>query len=76
MYRYDETVPVQSVYLLQRYSKQWSQFIDVEGILDIENGDHLKVVPLPRALKKPEVGACIESFSGFFSWKMFNLLEN
>jgi hypothetical protein len=58
LHRCDEAVHGSSVYLLQRYSQEWSQFIDVEGILDIEGGAHLKVVPLPSIVKKPEVGTC------------------
>ena len=42
------------VHLLQRYSKEWSQFVDVQDIVEIESGDHLKVVPIP-AIKKPAV---------------------
>ena len=42
------------VHLLQRYSKEWSQFADVTDIIEIESGDHLKVVPIP-AIKKPAV---------------------
>ena len=34
--------------------KKWSQFADVKDIIEIESGDHLKVVPIP-AIKKPAV---------------------
>ena len=39
-------------YLLQKYSQQWSEFIDVTDINEIEDGDHLKVVPVPSTRKK------------------------
>ena len=43
-----------SVYILQRYSHVWSEFVDVTDIHEIIDSDHLKVVPLPSTMK-PEV---------------------
>ena len=42
------------VFLLQRYSKEWCDFVDVLDIIEIDDGDHLKVVPLP-VVNKSEV---------------------
>ena len=52
-------------YILQRFSKEWGEFVDVIDTADIEKGDHLKVVPLPRSVQadstqqKVSIGSCI-----------------
>lgn len=58
------------LYLLQRWSKEWSEFIDVIDMIEIDNGDHLKVVPVPvlsRAempiVKKAEVIVVMINFN-------------
>ena len=38
-------------YILQRFSKECGEFVDVIDTADIEKGDHLKVVPLPRSVQ-------------------------
>ena len=49
-----DSVDSKAMCLLQRYSREWSEFIDVEKLCELENGDLLKVVPLPK-LDKPKV---------------------
>ena len=34
-------------YLLQRYSTEWQEFVDVIDVIEIDNRDHLKAVPIP-----------------------------
>ena len=37
----------EKAYLLQRYSKEWNEFVDVIDVLEIDDKDHLKAVPIP-----------------------------
>ena len=36
-------------YLLQRFSTEWDMFVDVIDVIEIDDRDHLKAVPLPAA---------------------------
>ena len=36
-------------YILQRHSKEWGHFVDVEHLREIDNGNHLRAVPFPRS---------------------------
>lgn len=40
-------------YLLQRYSREWKDFVDVIDVIEIGDGDHLRVVPVPKLLSSP-----------------------
>ena len=44
----------EATYILQRFSKVWGEFIDVIHLIEIDNGDHLKAVPLPRSVLRKE----------------------
>ena len=37
-----------ATYILQRFSREWGEFVDVIHLVEIDNGDHLKAVPLPQ----------------------------
>ena len=37
----------EKAYLLQRYSMEWQEFVDVVDAIEIGNKDHLKAVPIP-----------------------------
>ena len=37
----------EKAYLLQRYSTEWQEFVDVLDVIEIDNKDHLKAVPIP-----------------------------
>lgn len=39
-----------ATHILQRFSRQWGQFVDVIHLVEIGNGDHLKAAPFPRAV--------------------------
>lgn len=40
-------------HLLQRYSKEWQEFVDVIDVIEIDRGDHLRVVPVPKSSAVP-----------------------
>ena len=33
--------------LLQRYSKEWEDYVDVIDVIEIDKGDRLRAVPVP-----------------------------
>lgn len=37
----------EKAYLLQRYSTEWQEFVDVIDVIEIDNKDYLKAVPIP-----------------------------
>ena len=37
----------EKAYLLQRYSTEWQEFIDVLDVIEVDDKDHLKAVPIP-----------------------------
>ena len=39
-----------ATYILQRFSREWGEFVDVIDLVEIDSGDHLKAVPLPRSV--------------------------
>ena len=41
--------------LIQRYSTEWKDFVDVIDAIEIDSGDRLRVIPMPRSKKTPEV---------------------
>lgn len=43
-----------ATYILQRFSREWGEFVDVLDLVEIDNGDHLKAVPLPLSLAHKE----------------------
>ena len=42
-----ESQRAEATYILQRFSREWGEFVDVIDLVEIDNGDHLKAVPLP-----------------------------
>ena len=39
-----------TIYILQRFSREWREFVNVIHLVEIGNGDLLKAVPLPRSV--------------------------
>ena len=44
---YSKSATDERPFLLQRYSTEWREFVDVIHAIEIDDKDHLKVVPLP-----------------------------
>lgn len=57
-------------YLLQRYSKEWQQFVDVIDTIEIDDKDHLMVVPLP-GLSPEKVNTLIIFFTQYRNRRPF-----
>ena len=48
--------------MLQRYSTEWQEFVDVIDTIEIDDKDHLKAGPLPLAYPVK-----VHEFNGHFS---------
>ena len=51
-----ETQRSGATYILQRFLREWGEFVDMIHLVEIGNGDHLKAVPLPRSLSLKDTG--------------------